>query len=1110
ALADRITMVLNLHLPQNRSVEERDLLEAWCSVEPWMNPCHIFTKGSINIRMSELMIPEEVTPLSSLSMSGQSSSSTELTYKEETNTIAKADLLQCLQYQFYQIPGTRLLPEVTEQDQGRICVVIDLDETLVHSSFKPINNADFIVPVEIEGTTHQVYVLKRPYVDEFLMRMGELFECVLFTASLAKYADPVTDLLDRCGVFRARLFRESCVFHQGCYVKDLSRLGRDLRKTLILDNSPASYIFHPENAGEPWTQDQFDKGPVPGRRTMSLSSAFRAVGNDPGIITWRIEKMELELVPLSAHGNFYEGDCYIILSTRKVGSLLSQDIHFWIGKDSSQDEQSCAAIYTTQLDDYLGGGPVQHREVQYHESDTFRGYFKQGIIYKQGGVASGMKHVETNTYDVKRLLHVKGKRNIRATEVEMSWNSFNRGDVFLLDLGMVIIQWNGPESNSRERLKAMLLAKDIRDRERGGRAEIGVIEGDKEAASPELMTVLQDTLGRRSILKPAVPDEIVDQQQKSNTMLYQDVDGREFGRDTQSPPETRVCPPLCIQAVSASMHKYRLQHYLSCTILYREEDCYILDQSGAKVYVWKGKGATKVEKQAAMSKALDFIKMKGYPGSTNVETVNDGAESAMFKQLFQKWSVKDQTTGLGKIFSIGKIAKVFQDKFDVTLLHTKPEVAAQERMVDDGNGKVEVWRIEKLELVPVEQQWHGFFYGGDCYLVFYTYEVNGKPRYILYIWQGRHASQDELAASAYQAVEVDQQFGGAPVQVRVSMGKEPRHFMAIFKGKLVIYEGGTSRKGDAQPDPPVRLFQIQGNDKSSTKAVEVSAFTSSLNSNDVFLLQTQTEHYLWYGKGSSGDERAMAKELVELLCDGNADTVAEGQEPPEFWDLLGGKTPYANDKRLQQEILDVQVRLFECSNKTGRFLVTEVTDFTQDDLNPDDVMLLDTWDQVFLWIGAEANATEKEGALSTAQEYLVTHPSGRDPDTPILIIKQGFEPPTFTGWFLAWDPHIWSAGKSYEQLKKELGDAATIVRITADMKNATLSLNSNESGPKYYPIEVLLKSQNQELPEDVNPAKKENYLSEQDFVSVFGITRGQFTALPGWKQLQMKKEKGLF
>lgn len=64
--------------------------------------------------------------------------------------------------------------------------------------------------------------------------------------------------------------------------------------------------------------------------------------------------------------------------------------------------------------------------------------------------------------------------------------------------------------------------------------------------------------------------------------------------------------------------------------------------------------------------------------------------------------------------------------------------------------------------------------------------------------------------------------------------------------------------------------------------------------------------------------------------------------------------------------------------------------------------------QVFLWIGAEANVTEKESALATAQEYLHTHPSGRDADTPILIIKQGFEPPTFTGWFLAWDSRIWS------------------------------------------------------------------------------------------------------
>ncbi|XP_047456760.1 probable serine/threonine-protein kinase kinX isoform X2 [Mugil cephalus] len=97
-----------------------------------------------------------------------------------------------------QVPAEPLLPQMKSNDAGKICVVIDLDETLVHSSFK--------------------------------------------------YADPVSDLLDKWGAFQSRLFRESCVFHKGNYVKDLSRLGRDLNKVIIIDNSPASYVFHPDNA----------------------------------------------------------------------------------------------------------------------------------------------------------------------------------------------------------------------------------------------------------------------------------------------------------------------------------------------------------------------------------------------------------------------------------------------------------------------------------------------------------------------------------------------------------------------------------------------------------------------------------------------------------------------------------------------------------------------------------------------------------------------------------------------------------------------------------------------------------------------------------------------
>jgi Dullard-like phosphatase family protein len=141
-----------------------------------------------------------------------------------------------------------LLGEISPANSGKQCIVLDLDETLVHSSFKPVPNPDCIIPVEIESIVHHVYVRKRPGVDQFLKRCGELFEIVVYTASLSKYADPLLDKLDIHKVIDHRLFRQHCVFHNGHYVKDLSILGRELERTFILDNSPMSYLFQPDNA----------------------------------------------------------------------------------------------------------------------------------------------------------------------------------------------------------------------------------------------------------------------------------------------------------------------------------------------------------------------------------------------------------------------------------------------------------------------------------------------------------------------------------------------------------------------------------------------------------------------------------------------------------------------------------------------------------------------------------------------------------------------------------------------------------------------------------------------------------------------------------------------
>uniref|UniRef100_A0A8D2LHS8 Villin like n=1 Tax=Varanus komodoensis TaxID=61221 RepID=A0A8D2LHS8_VARKO len=786
-----------------------------------------------------------------------------------------------------------------------------------------------------------------------------------------------------------------------------------------------------------------------------------------------LQKMKMVAVPERAYGSFFEGDCYIIINKTRTG--FSTDLHYWIGRDSSQDEQGAAAFYVTQLDDELGGNPVQHREVQGHESETFKSYFKNGIIYKKGGVASGFKHVETNVYNIKRLLHIKGKKHVAATEVDLTWDSFNKGDAFLLDLGKVLIQWNGPFSLHSFMRQAMALARSIRDGERGGRAQIGIIDNEKDC--PELMQIMRAALGERHRdLREAMPDAKADELQKANVRLYHVY---ENGKD------------LVVQEIATRpLTQDLLQH----------EDCHILDQGGFKIYVWRGKDSSKEEKAAAFSRAVGFIQAKGYPPTTNVEVINDGAESAMFKQLFQKWTEKYEAQGLGKTYNVGKIAKVDQLKFDITELHARPELAAEERMADDASGKVEVWRIEDLEMTPVSPRSYGQFYGGDCYLILYTYTKSGKPHYIIYMWLGRHASVDEITACALHAVELDKKYGDEPVQVRVTMGKEPRHFLAIFKGSLIIYEGGTGRSQPSEPQQAVRLFQVRGTDEFNTKTIEVPARASSLNSNDVFLLKTNQVCYLWCGKGCSGDEREMAKQVADIISKRDKQTVLEGQEPADFWLALGGKAPYASDKRFQEQTTHYQPRLFECSNQTGRFIMTEIVDFGQDDLDEDDVMLLDTWEEVFLWIGKAANNNEKQESISSAKEYLKTHPAGRDLATPIVLVKQGHEPLNFTGWFTAWDPYKWSV--------RNCGISLGAWGVAAPSQSGAPSCAAGGKGS--FPRDLLINKLLDDLPEGVDPTRKEWYLSDEDFYDIFGKTKDEFYQMPKWKQQNEKKQHGLF
>ncbi|KAK5780814.1 hypothetical protein RI543_001939 [Arxiozyma heterogenica] len=157
--------------------------------------------------------------------------------------------LTMLQPNQYHAPGFNTLLSPKDQVfKNKKLLVLDLDETLVHSSFKYLRSADFVLPVDIDDQMHNVYVIKRPGVDEFLKKVGELFEVVVFTASVNRYGDPLLDILDKHKSIHHRLFREACYNYEGNYIKNLSQLGRPLSDIIILDNSPASYIFHPQHA----------------------------------------------------------------------------------------------------------------------------------------------------------------------------------------------------------------------------------------------------------------------------------------------------------------------------------------------------------------------------------------------------------------------------------------------------------------------------------------------------------------------------------------------------------------------------------------------------------------------------------------------------------------------------------------------------------------------------------------------------------------------------------------------------------------------------------------------------------------------------------------------
>jgi len=207
------------------------------------------------------------------------------------------------------------------------------------------------------------------------------------------------------------------------------------------------------------------------KESAESEPAWQGCGQEVGVKIWRIVKFKVTDWPEDQYGEFFSGDSYIILNTYKEEDEIKYDVHFWIGKYSTQDEYGTAAYKTVELDTFLDDKPIQHREVQGHESAKFKTYFPTLTLLK-GGADTGFKRVLPEAY-VPRLFHVKkeGRTKITCTEVSMKRGNLNSDDVFIIDNGATISQWNGSSCSHDEKFKAAQEVDKIQSKRPKARTE---------------------------------------------------------------------------------------------------------------------------------------------------------------------------------------------------------------------------------------------------------------------------------------------------------------------------------------------------------------------------------------------------------------------------------------------------------------------------------------------------------------------------------------------------------------------------------------------------------------------------------------------------------------
>ncbi|MBA0846285.1 hypothetical protein Goarm_022954, partial [Gossypium armourianum] len=714
------------------------------------------------------------------------------------------------------------------------------------------------------------------------------------------------------------------------------------------------------------------------------------------------------------------GDSYIVLQTTpgKGGSNL-YDIHFWIGKDTSQDEALTAAIKTVELDAVLGGRAVQHRELQGHESDKFLSYFKPCIIPLEGGIASGFKKPEEEEYET-RLYVCRGKRVVKLKQVPFARSSLNHDDVFILDTRNKIYQFNGVNSNIQERAKALEVVQFLKEKYHDGTCSVAIVGKDaliysnKQCSYSGFSTSLEVLIELRArfiylagtlssltciCINVFTLPEDGELYTRSNSGEFWVLLGGFAPLNKKTTGEDDVIPettPTKLYSITDGEMK-PVEGELSKGLLGNNK-CYLLD-CGAE----------------------DFVTGENRAKTARITRVIQGYENNSFKSKFDSWPEGstapggEEVKGKGK----GKVAAFLKQqgvgaKGTIKSVQVVEEVPA---LLEDG-GKMEVWYINDGAKLPLPEADFGKFYSGDCYIVLYSYHSGErKEDYFLCCWIGKDSIEEDQKTAYQLATKISNSYKGRPVQGRVFEGKEPPQFITLFQ-PMVVLKGGLSAgykksiadKGltdETNKADRVALFRISGTSTHNNKVLQVDAqyllvltitvqVATSLNSAECFLLKSGSSIYLWHGNQSTRKQEQLAAKVAAFLEPGVAlKRAREGKESNTFWLALGGKKSYTSEIESSETHITILtvISMIVCFHvdATGKFEVEEVYNFSQDDLLTEDILILDTRAEVFVWVGQCVNVKEKENVFKIGQ-------------VPLYKVTEGNEPCFFTTFF-SWDPN---------------------------------------------------------------------------------------------------------